>query len=238
MDEVRQAGDRGVSLGRAGVAAVGRGPQQHVRLALFKHAEHGEIAGNPFDGLGDDAAALVHHQEGPDPAFFHLRHQLGAAVPRPFLRAGGGQVNVVFRDIALRQQLLYGLEKRHHRALGVGGSAAPDLAVRDVAGKGRMNPFPLRRDHVLVAHQDQGLLRGLSLPEIKEVPVDLGLFQALVHQGKKLLQHPVELEELFPLVRIRDGNGIDPHHLGELFRVGHRPVRVRRGNVVRTLFRP
>ena len=39
MDEVRQAGDRGVGLGRTGMAAVGRGAQQHVRLALFKHAD-------------------------------------------------------------------------------------------------------------------------------------------------------------------------------------------------------
>ena len=89
-----------------------------------------------------------------------------------------------------------------------------------------MEPLPLRGDHVLVAHEHQGAGAALALPEKEQVPVDLGFLQMAVHQGEQRLQLPVEGEKLLPLVDPGLGDGLPPHHPGELFGIERLPLRL------------
>ena len=218
MDQRGQPGQGGMAFGCGGVPAVAPGREGHVRLALFEHPQHGEVAVNPADGIRDDPAALVHHEPGPHAPALQLCHQLWASVPGPFLRAGGGQIHILRRRISLRQQLLRRLQEGHHGTLGVRCAAAPDQAVRNVPGEGIMLPFSLRGHHVLVAHQHQRPVMPHTGPEIQQVSVDLRFLQLPVHPGKQLLQHPVEPQKLLPLVRFRHGHRFILHHPRQLFR--------------------
>ena len=182
--------------------AVGGSGQEDICLALFKDAEHGIIAGNAFDGLRDDSAAFIADQPWMNAAALQLGHQLRAAVTGPFLRAGGGEIHVIFRHEALLQHLLHGLEEGHDGAFGIRRAPAPDLAVGDIPGKGCVNPFALRRNHILMAHEHEGLFGRDTLPEKQQIAVDFRLFQMPVHEGKELFEQPVKGQELLPLIRI------------------------------------
>ena len=101
------------------MAAVGARRETHIRLSLFKHAEHGEIPMNAADGLGDDAAALVADEERLHAPPTQLVHELAAAGPGELLRTGGREVHVLLGDVPFPQQLLARLKKAHDAALCV-----------------------------------------------------------------------------------------------------------------------
>ena len=56
------------------------------------------------------------------------------------------------------------LEKGHHRAFGIGRTSPPYLSFRNISGKRCMDPLTLRRHYVLMAHEQDRLLRAFSLP--------------------------------------------------------------------------
>ena len=208
--------DGGVLPWGAGVAAPAAGGEIHVGAALLKDAQHGEVAGDAADGLPDDGAALVHDQEQVHAPAADLLHQLGAAVAAYLLGAGGGQVHVAVGGVALREELLHGLQEGHDGALGVAGAPAPDLALRDGAGEGRVLPLAAGGDHVLMAHEQDGLLPAPALPEVEEVPVDVRDLQLLMDQGKELLEDLMKGFPLLGLVLALEGGGVALDHLGEL----------------------
>ena len=209
------------------MAAAGSGGEPHVCLALFKHAHHGKVAVNAADGFRNNAAALITDQIRFHAASFEFCHQFGTAFPAPFLRTGGGQVHVLFRNIPFRQQFFHCLEESHHGALRIRRSPAPDLAVFNVPGKRFMFPGTLRGHHVLVAHQYQRTVVFLSLPVKQQAAVNLCLFQFPVYQGKQFLQHLMKAQELLPLILTGYGHRLIPDHPGQLPGIGFRPFRIR-----------
>ena len=218
--EGREPVDGGVLPWGAGVAAPAAGGEIHVGAALLKDAQHGEVAGDAADGLPDDGAALVHDQEQVHAPAADLLHQLGAAVAAHLLGAGGGQVHVAVGGVALREELLHGLQEGHDGALGVAGAPAPDLALRDGAGEGRVLPLAAGGDHVLMAHEQDGLLPAPALPVVEEVPVDVRDLQLLMDQGKELLEDLMKGFPLLGLVLALEGGGVALDHLGELLSEG------------------
>ena len=95
--------------------------------------------------------------------------------------------------------------------------------------KGLVQPFALGRDDVLVAHQHDRAFVAVSLPAEEQVAVDLGLFQALVHEREELREQRVEGEELLPLHRAAARDGFDLHHARELFRIERLALRLPAG---------
>ena len=227
VHERGEAGDRRVLRRRAGVAAAGTGGEQYIALALFKDAHHGEVTGDAADGFVDDGAALIADEPGLDPAALQFVDQRGAAGAGPLFRVGGGEVHVLGRHVALRQQFLDGLEERHDRTLGVGRAASPDICVVDVTGERVVGPLPFRRNDVLMAHEDDGFLGAFALPVVQKAPVDLRLFEVLMHQREQLFKDLVEPEELLSKEFARDGDGLVLDHLRQFLCVEHGPLRVR-----------
>ena len=221
-----QPRDGGVLRRCAGVSAGAAGGKFHVRLTFFKHADHGKVAGDAADRLGDDAAALITDEKQLHAAPLKLRHKLRRAVAGPLLRAGGGEIHVACRSISLGQKLLDRLEKGHERALGVRCAAPPDLAVRDLTGKRRVLPYALGGDHVLMAHQQNRLFAAFALPAIEQIAVDHGALQFFMHERKERLQRLVEGQKFFNLRRIRMGGGVALNHARELFRQKFCPLFV------------
>ena len=80
-----------------------------------------------------------------------------------------------------------------------------------------MLPFALRRNHVLVAHQQDGLVVVLALPIKQQVAVNLRLLELGEDSGEQLLQNLVEAPEFFRLLGVRVGGGVILDHFGELF---------------------
>ena len=202
------------------MAALAAGGEGQIGAALLKDAHHGEVAGDAADGLPDDAAALVHDQKQVHAPAADLLHQLGTAVAAPLLGAGGGQVHVAVRGIALRKQFLHGLQKGHDGAFGVGAAPAPDLAVFDAAGEGWVLPLAARGDHVLVAHEQDGLFPALAFPIVQQVTVDVRDLQLLMDQGKELLEDLMKGLPPLRLVLTLEGGGVAPDHPGQLFGQG------------------
>ena len=228
-DKIRKARHRRMLPRGAGMAAGGFGSQPDIRLSFFKNADHGEIPVDAAHGIGDNAAALIADQERVNPPALQLVHQLRAPIAGPFLRAGGGKINIVFRHKAFGQHLFRRLKKRHDAAFRVGSAAAPDLPFRDVPGKGRMLPFAFRGNHILVAHQHQRPVRVLSAPEEQQISVDLRLFQPFMHKGKKLPKQRVKAQKLLPLIRLRNADRLAGDHPAQEAGVFLRPaVRGRR----------
>jgi len=79
-------------------------------------------------------------------------------------------------------------------------------------------PGSLRRDHILMAHEQNGLVAVLSLPVKQQIAVQVSLFQPGKHQGEQLLQGLMEAPEFFRLRHSRMGGGVILHHLRQLFR--------------------
>ena len=174
------------------MAAFGNGRKADIRLSLFENADHGKIAGDPGDGLPDDTAAFIADQPGGNAPSFQLGNKFRAAVAAPFLCTGGGKIHVVLRYIPFPQQFFRSLEESHDGTFCIGSAPSPDFSVGNIAGEGRMNPFTFRRNHVLMAHQDQRTRVGFPLPEEQQVSVDFGFLQLFVDEREELLQDPVE----------------------------------------------
>ena len=195
------------------------GGELHVGLALFKDAHHGVVALDAADGIPDDGAALVADQEGLDAPAAQLVDDLGGTGAAHLLGTGGGQIHILFGGVTGGQQFFTGLEKGHDRSLGVSSTPAPDLAVGNVAREGLMEPFALGGYHVLVAHEDDGLVMLFALPVKEQVAVDLGLFQPFMYQREQVFQHLVEAQELFNLGIVGAGHRFTADHIGQLLGV-------------------
>ena len=164
IDECRQSGDRGSLYRCAGMAAVAPCGKFHIRLAFFKYSHHGKITVDSTDGLRDDTTALITYQEQFNPPALQLRYDLRCTVPTPLFRTGTCQIDISGWYEALCQQFFHCLEKCHHRAFGIGRASPPYLSFRNISGKRCMGPLTLRRHYVLMAHEQDRLLRAFSLP--------------------------------------------------------------------------
>ena len=136
--------------------------QLQVRVALF-HQVHGRevrvrraVGGAVFDF----AAALVQHElQRHAPALQRFRQGPGAQV-QCLLVVAEGQVHRPGKGLAVGEQVLRRLQAAEHLVFDVQGAPAPDVAVGNGAGKGRMGPVVLRalhhRHHILVGHEQAG----------------------------------------------------------------------------------
>ena len=222
-----QARDGGVRRRGTGVTAGAAGSELHVRLALFEHADHGEVAGDAADRLGDDAAALIADEKRPHAAALELGDELWRAVARPLFRTGRGDVDIVGRLVSGGEQLLDRLEKRHDRALGVRRAAAPDLAVGNVTGKRRMRPRALGGHDVLMAHEHDRTVVRPARPVIEQIAVNVRARELFMHKREELCQQSMETLELFRLADVGVRRGVAPDHGRELLGVGHGAVGIR-----------
>ena len=111
-----------------------------------------------------DTTALITYQEQFNPPALQLRYDLRCTVPTPLFRTGTCQIDISGWYEALCQQFFHCLEKCHHRAFGIGRASPPYLSFRNISGKRCMGPLTLRRHYVLMAHEQDRLLRAFSLP--------------------------------------------------------------------------
>ena len=100
-----------------------------------------------------------------------------------------------------------------------------------------MEPLPLRRNNVLMAHEQNRLFRRPALPVKKQIAVDFGLFQLREDQREQLRQRFVERTEFLRIVAARVGGRVDPNHSGQLFCQPQRFLFVLLRSVIRRLFR-
>ena len=213
------------------MAAIAVGNELHIAVALLEDAHRRVVAVHAAQGILDDGAALVAEHEQLDAVLLEPARQFGRAGAADLLRAGGRQVHVTFGGVAVADHFLHGLEESHQAALGVRRATAPDLAVRDGAGEGRMNPLAGGLHHVHVAHQEDGLLVGFALPLQQQVAVDFDLLTGGKNLREQLPHQLVEAAELLHFGFAAVGDGLHLHHAGKLPRVLIDALFIRGGNV-------
>ncbi len=215
VHKIRESRDWTVGRRCTRVSAAAARRERHVSLSLLKYADHGKISVNSADRIRDDTAAFITDKVRPDAAPLQFCDKLRAAVAGPLLRAGGRQIDILPRRDACLKHLLHRLKEPHDRAFCIRCTSAPDLAVRDIAGKWRVLPCALRGHDILMAHQYKRLVVFCPFPEQQEVAVDVRDFQLLEHPGKQLPEKPVESLDLRHIMLLRIGHRLILHHFGE-----------------------
>ena len=115
------------------MTAIASGRELYICLSLFKDTDHRKISLDSPDRIRDDAASLIANQIWSYASPLHLCDKLRTSVSCPLLCAGGGEINIVFRQVAFCQKFLTCLKKSHDRTFCVGGSAPPGLSFRDIS---------------------------------------------------------------------------------------------------------
>ena len=188
-------------LGGGGVAAGGDGTVLGVQHTFFRNAD--ETAGLLHAGehILHHGAALVHHNGGVDAVLGEIRHDVGRTLTVDLITAGEGKVNVLFRLEALTDEVIGGGKNAVEGDLGVQRAAAPENAVLDDPGEGRLVPlFLVDRHHVIVRHHNGRVAFLLARPPQQQRPVGKLLEGAgAEHVGVKCRQQRDQLLK-FPLV--------------------------------------
>ena len=160
---------RVVGRGRRGVAAVRAGRDGEVDVALLGDADHGHRLGDAKRGVRRHRTALVEDQVRVDPVAAEPVDRVRAGGRRDLLAVAREVPDVARRHVALSDEMLGRLEERADDALGVEGTAAPDLAVNDLGAKGVVLPvLALDGDDVLVGHHHDGVERGVGTRPAKK----------------------------------------------------------------------
>src|SRR5690606_11746805 len=136
----------GVVARDRGVARLGAGDDAHARPAFLAGLDAEEALAADLDG---PAAALIDRHLGVDQLAVVLPHPAGPGAAAGFLigEDAHDQVAVELRALASQRQRDHQLGG--HQILGVDRAAAPDHAVVDLAGEGRVLPLVfLDRDDV------------------------------------------------------------------------------------------
>lgn len=163
IDECRQSGDRGSLYRCAGMAAVAPCGKFHIRLAFFKYSHHGKITVDSTDGLRDDTTALITYQEQFNPPALQLRYDLRCTVPTPLFRTGTCQIDISggTKPSANNSSTAW---KMPSQSIWYRTRLAPIPFLLQYLRKRCMDPLTLRRHYVLMAHEQDRLLRAFSLP--------------------------------------------------------------------------
>ena len=150
--------------GVAGMAALPSGTDSQIGVALFRQVnatgfDAGRTENSPVLNI---AAALIQQElQLHAPAFQKLCHGQGAGV-EGLLILTEGQVYIPCRTPALAQQILRRLQFGKDLVLDVQRAPAPDIALGNGAGEGRIGPVAFRAGlhahHVHMGHEEDGLL--------------------------------------------------------------------------------
>ena len=215
----RQNPHRGMGLGGGGVTAGGDGTVLGVQHTFFRNANQAAGLLHAGEHVLHNGAALVHHNGGVDAMLGKIRHNVGRTLTVDLLTAGEGKVNVLFRLEALTDEVIGGGKNAVEGDLGVQRAAAPENAVLDDPGEGRLVPlFLVDRHHVIVRHHNGRVAFLLARPPQQQRPVGKLLEGAgAEHVGVKCRQQRDQLLK-FPLVLQRMvvvGHGLAANQLGE-----------------------
>ena len=116
------------------------------------------------------------------------------------------------------QEVFHGFQLGQQQVLAVGGTPAADAAVNNIPGEGVKFPLAPVADfhHVLVAHEQQGLLAAAGSFQME---LETGLphfvqFHELVNMGVKLFKQGMEFFKFLPihLVHVGVGHGGTANH--------------------------
>ena len=145
------------------MAALTSGTDSQIGIALFRQVNAADFdAGRTENGpILNIAAALIQQElQLHAPAFQQLGHGQGAGV-EGLLVLAEGQVHIPRRAPALAQQVLCRLQLGKDLVLDVQRAPAPDVALGNGAGEGRISPVPfgagLHTHHVHMGHEEHRL---------------------------------------------------------------------------------
>src|SRR3990172_4842608 len=192
------------------------GGQLQDKAPLLGDANHGDGGRNAGDESMADGQPLIDQVFEPDAPRSEERGDLGCALVTPdLLIVAEGEIDGPAWPESLGQKRLHGLENPEPGDLVVHGAPAPDVAVSDAPGKGRVSPAVLGpgldRHHVEVAHEENRLLLTVgAFPGIEEaVVVDHFSLQCAMHVWEGHLEKISEVEESLrvelPRILMRDG---------------------------------
>ena len=198
------------------MSPLGPGNKLQVSTALLPHAHHGKGSFGPANGLGEDHAALIQNHGKTKSS---VLHDLGDAVT-PFsallLVAGGKEINITARNEALIGQFLGGPKHGPQAPLGVQGAAPPELAVGDLASKGRVAPLTGGLHHVMMVHEEDGLPLSPALPPQEKTAVEVLIGADSKYCVEQVPEQVVELIEYRFVRLVRRGDGLHSNHPGQL----------------------
>ena len=100
-----------------------------------------------------------------------------------------------------------------------------------------MAPFALRRNDVLMAHEQNGFFRRPALPVKEQIAVDFGFFKLGEPQRKQLRKRFMERAEFFRVVAASMGGRIDLNHFGKFFCQPQRFLFILLRLIIRCFFR-
>ena len=110
----------------------------------------------------DDTTALITYQEQLNPSALQFRYNLRCTVTAPLFRAGACQIDIGGWDEALANRFFHRLEKMPSQSIWYRTRLGPIPSFRNISGKRCMDPLTLRRHYVLMAHEQDRLLRAFS----------------------------------------------------------------------------
>ena len=118
-DKGRQAGNRGIPAWGAGMSALSPGNEAHIGAPLLPDADHGKVSSDSRHGVRVDPAALITDEPGLHAPSAKFLYNGGTAGASPLLRAGGGEIDILLRNIPFPEQFFHSLKESHAGALGV-----------------------------------------------------------------------------------------------------------------------
>ena len=136
--------------------------EPEIACSLFQCADHGKAPLRTLQRLRLYHSALIDEELKVYLLLLKVLHDLWCTVSGNLLGVGRGDVDIHIGLITFLNELFQGLEDAEEGTLGIHGTAAPDPAFGNVPGEWLMLPITCCRDHILVAHEEDGVtLRGL-----------------------------------------------------------------------------
>ena len=199
------------------MTALAPGGDFYIHVALLGHTDDRVGLVHTVHRFVEHRAALVQGHGEPDTLVFQMTHDGGSAVAAGFFIDREGQIDIPAGNISFFQQLLDSLQLCEHGALAVQSAPAVEAAALHFAAESAHAPALVRGgDHVLMAHQQNGLAAAAACPAVEQTSVEDGFFQLFVNQREAFLQNLVKAEKIGQVLMLRLGNRGDTDHCAQL----------------------
>ena len=155
----------GMGLGGGGMTTGRNGAVLRIHHALFRNAD--KTAGLLYarEYIFHNCAAFVHYHSRLNIMLLKIPDNVGSTLSVDFLTAGEGKINVIFRLEALTDQVIGCGENTVEGNFGIQRTTAPENAILDDPGEGRLLPvFFINRHHIVVSHQHRRITLVLAGP--------------------------------------------------------------------------